>query len=101
MATGKTPWDNTSGWEHVKIENEHYLALKKVGGIKYSRESMATLSRSPTNMWNVNHPAIMINNAQVDICTDYKYLGIVLDNRLRFEQHVTEQCKKVSRNSIM
>ena len=30
----------------------------------------------------------------MDVCTDYKYLGIVLDNRLRFEQHVTEQCKK-------
>ena len=26
---------------------------------------------------NVNHPAIMINNAQVDVCTDYKYLVIV------------------------
>ena len=40
---------------------------------------------------------IKINNSEVEIVSAYKYLGLIIDDRLSFEQHVKSQIKKANK----
>jgi len=41
-----------------------------------------------------NAETVLINELPVEICKDYKYLGIKVDNKLRFTEHVDYQYKR-------
>ena len=41
---------------------------------------------------------IVINNSKINRCFTVKYLGILLDENLKWESHICYLCKKISRN---
>ena len=43
---------------------------------------------------NVVNQPVIINNLDVDICDTYKYLGVTIDSRLKFDEHVKVQASK-------
>ena len=38
-----------------------------------------------------------INGKPIEKCTSYKYLGIVIDDKLKWDKHINYICKKVSK----
>ena len=36
---------------------------------------------------NVSHPLLVVHNSNVSSCKSQKYLGILLDSKLTFEEH--------------
>ena len=44
-----------------------------------------------------NHPTISINNIQVERTTFQKHLGLILDEKLNFKQHVDSAISKVNK----
>lgn len=44
-----------------------------------------------------NSLAFNINNQNIETVTHYKYLGVVVDNELKFDKHIDYLCKKISK----
>ena len=44
-----------------------------------------------------NHPTISLNNVQVERSSDEKHLGIILDEKLNFKQHIDSAISKVNK----
>ena len=42
------------------------------------------------------HPPLLFNNASVTRTSSQKYLGIILDNQLKFDDHTNMLFKKIS-----
>ena len=42
----------------------------------------------------INHPPISFNNASIKICSSEKHLGMILDEKLSFKQHLHEKISK-------
>jgi len=40
--------------------------------------------------------ALVLNGIQIDICDSVKFLGMMVDNKLRFEEYVNQTVKKAS-----
>ena len=38
---------------------------------------------------------VSLNNETIDLVTEFKYLGIVLDKQLTFDKHVDYICRKI------
>ena len=61
------------------------------------------LNTNKTKFMILNNPSpelqfnIQINNTIIEQITSIKYLGIVLDNKLSFNEHIDHICKKVSK----
>ena len=43
------------------------------------------------------HPTISLNNVQVERTTSQKHLGVILDEKLNFKQHVDSAISKVNK----
>ena len=43
-------------------------------------------------------PNILLNNTILSIKSELKYLGVIVDNKLKFGSHITYICKKVSKS---
>ena len=44
-----------------------------------------------------NHPTVRLNNVQVERTTYQKHLGIILDEKLNFKQHIDSVISKVNK----
>ena len=44
-----------------------------------------------------NHPTISLNNSQVERATSQKHLGLILDEKLNFKQHIDNAILKVNK----
>ena len=44
-----------------------------------------------------NHPNISLNNSQVERVSHQKHLGIILDEKLNFKEHIDRTTLKVNR----
>lgn len=44
---------------------------------------------------NINDLKIFINGSKLDIVNEIKYLGVILDNKLKFDSNVSQICKKI------
>ena len=44
-----------------------------------------------------NHPTISLNNVQVERTTYHKHLGVILDEKLNFKEHVDSTISKVNK----
>ena len=42
-------------------------------------------------------PLIKINGKRLDICDEYKYLGVIFDSHLTWKPHIDRVCNKVSK----
>ena len=58
--------------------------------VSKTKDMIIDFRKSPPNTL----PTIM-KGANIDIVDSYKYLGIIMDNKLSFEPHVDATCKKV------
>ena len=45
---------------------------------------------------NVTHVPLKINNMDVEVVTEYKYLGTIIDNKFNFASNITAVCKKAN-----
>ena len=45
---------------------------------------------------NVNNN-IVINNESIEIVEEIKYLGVILDNKLKFDKHIENTCAKIAK----
>jgi len=43
-------------------------------------------------------PSLVINNGNIQMVQEAKFLGVIIDSRLTFSAHVSNLCKKISRN---
>lgn len=57
--------------------------------VNKTKEMYINFGRSPVSL-----PPALINSQAVDQVENYKYLGTVIDNKLRFESQVDAVCKK-------
>ena len=57
--------------------------------VNKTKEMYINFVRSPVSL-----PPALINSQAVDQVENYKYLGMVIDNKLRFESQVDAVCKK-------
>ena len=48
---------------------------------------------------NVSHPTLVFNNANLSLCNSQKYLGILLDSKLTFEEHYQTILNKTNRTT--
>ena len=70
------------------MENEFYCRPKH----KHAQEFIFTWK-----LKKVPHPPLIFNNANVSQCKSLKYLGIVLDSKLTFEEHYKMVLSKTNR----
>jgi len=86
-----TPENETAYFEEIgKFTlwcEENKLSLN----IKKTKEEIFDFRKS-----NSNHMPIVINNETVEVVTEYKYLGINVDDQLKFKSHTDHVCKKIS-----
>ena len=52
--------------------------------------------RSAAGPSKASSPALLLNDVSIDFCDSAKYLGIVIDNKLRFDTHVNKVVTKAS-----
>ena len=45
-----------------------------------------------------NNPKIFLNNFDISFVDRYNFLGVVIDNSLKFHLHISECCNKVSKS---
>ena len=45
-----------------------------------------------------NHPAVSFNNLPINRKSTQKHLGLLLDERLNFSEHINEKLKKVTKS---
>ena len=50
---------------------------------------------TPHTVSQVENPTLLLNNVEVEIVTNFKYLGVVLDQKLTFSDHVTYMKTKI------
>ena len=84
------------------LENEVNFELGKVFVWLASNKLTLNMSKSKfmilTNARkNVHEISVKINRTPLEKCTKYKYLGIVIDEKLNWKDHVDYVCKKVSK----
>ena len=48
---------------------------------------------------NITHPIIHFNNVQVQRANQQRHLGIILDEKLNFKNHIDKVLTKVSRHN--
>ncbi len=46
---------------------------------------------------DIHNLSLNINQQNLEVVTQYKYLGIIIDNELKFEKHIDYLCKKISK----
>jgi hypothetical protein len=90
MITGLVTSDNITEYlECIDFVNswcsENYLQLN----VSKTKELLFDFRKQ-----NRNDEPVMINELPVEICNDYKYLGIKIDSKLRFTEHVDYQYKR-------
>ena len=44
-----------------------------------------------------NHPTLSLNNIQVERSTYHKHLGVILDEKRNFKEHINSAISKVSK----
>ena len=83
------------------LEKEVNIELKRVYSWLASNKLTLNISKSKFMIFskmkkNVYDISVKINNKPLEKCTSYKYLGIIIDEKLDWSQHVKYICKKVS-----
>ena len=68
--------------------NDNFLDLN----VSKTKEMIWDYWRSPTE----KHP-VVINDKPVEVTSVYKYLGLLIDNKFSFTQHVDTQIKKANK----
>ena len=44
-----------------------------------------------------NHPGLMFNNNIVNLTTNHEHLGMIIDSKLSFDEHLKSVLKKISK----
>ena len=50
-----------------------------------------------TNKLNIPDFCVKINDSPLEICKSYKYLGVVIDNKLKWDAHIKYISTKISK----
>ena len=84
------------------LENEVNLELGKVYDWLKANKLTLNISKSKfmvfTNIRKDFHEiSVKINKTPLEKCAKYKYLGIVIDEKLNWKDHIEYICKKVSK----
>ena len=86
--------------EEWLLHNRLLINWKKTQAIHLSRSPRSkdiALNNNP-NVDLSQHKYINFNNKKIKFVRTFKLLGVIIDNRLNFEDHTVSICKKV--NSI-
>ena len=85
------------------LQNEVNFELEKVFTWLASNKLTLNLKKSKfmivtnTNKQNIPDFCIKINNALLEICKSYKYLGVVIDEKLNWDAHIKHITPKISK----
>ena len=84
------------------LENEVNFELKKVFIWLASNKLTLNIKKSKfmffSNKKNIDRMLrIRINGKLLDICDEYKYLGVIFDSHLTWKPHIDRICNKVSK----
>ena len=85
---------------HSLIENFNCELLLIDSWMRVNRLSLNTSKTYAINFSNLkilNPRCLVLNNINIEWKTSIRYLGVILDNRLNFSDHIDALCKKVSR----
>ena len=74
------------------------LELDSVHAVKWLSDSCMKLNEDKCHLLTFGKESVSIGigSSTVTTCVEEKLLGVVLDSKLTFEQHVSNQCQKVS-----
>ena len=85
------------------LQNEVNIELEKIFTWLASNKLTLNLKKSKvmivtnTNKQNIPEVCIKINNAPLEICKSYKYLGVVIDEKLNWDAHIKHITPKISK----
>ena len=88
------------------LQNEVNLELEEVFTWLVSNEITLNLKKSKfmmvtnTNKQNILDFCIKINNAPLENCKSYKYLGVVIDEKLNWDAHIKYITPKISKHVV-
>lgn len=71
----------------------NWLKINKLK-LNTSKSKVMIIERKPIVGYDIN---ISIDNTKIEIVQSIKYLGVIIDNNLKFGEHVDYVCKKVSK----
>ena len=71
------------------------MGLQVENALQFRSEK--TCPRSVIFKKKQNHPTISLNNVQVERTTYHKHLGVILDKKLSFKEHVDSTISKVNK----
>jgi hypothetical protein len=93
-----------SGNNTKVIEQKSQQALTKLkidlnnNGLEISKDKTKGIYFTRQFKKNINKPKIMIDSHNIEIVDNYKFLGIILDFKLKWSQHVTYITAKTKNN---
>ena len=80
-------------------ENVHKLLLANKRALNKDKTKYMILgSRQRLEMFPHNNPDVTTGDQKTKQITNKKVLGIIVDDQLKRDKHIDEQCKKISKN---
>ena len=78
----------TSAFKLISTSNFNLDTTKQAQEVIFSRKVKKTV-----------HPPLLFNNASVTRTSSQKHLGIILDNQLKFDDHIKQVFRKISKTT--
>ena len=79
---------------NVELVKFHTWSVANRLSINYSKTCCMLFTNRRIN----DPPSIYMNNFSLDFESSVKFLGVILDSKLKFDQHIRSVCNKVSRS---
>ena len=82
---------------HINEELKHVSSWLNNNKLKLNINKTKAMYIFPSQKIIESNIKIMMNSHDLEMVTEIKYLGIIIDNKLKFDKHVEYTCKKISK----
>jgi hypothetical protein len=94
---------SVSGDSYDELSNVCNVELEKINEWMISNRLSLNVEKTYSMLFsnrlqNLNNNPIIFNGKEVAFCSDYKFLGIQIDNSLKFNLHIQYICNKLSKS---
>jgi hypothetical protein len=93
--------DVTTINEKINEDLVHITKWCKINGMKINTEKTKAMLFHPSNLKPNTDMKINIDNNNIEIVTEFKYLGLILQNKLANDLHYNKVCKEMNTRIFM